>query len=200
MLALNLVLKEPAWPDLADKTDKIIHVTSPLGLAYLEAGMESGARSVMLRVDLPDGRVVLAETSFALLALAVRGIAAVPPPSAQQPEPVGTFACPRRYVPADNPETPDHWRTGPTSLCSYCGSMRPGEFMELARGGVELGPTDKDYKVYVGADGKFYFSHLSREERQEFVELMNAKKLNIGMPGHFYVLPFFVTSDEPKLA
>ncbi len=45
----------------------------------LPAGMSSGAPSVMIRLDLPDGRIVLAETSAALFVsagAAVRGAAA----------------------------------------------------------------------------------------------------------------------------
>jgi hypothetical protein len=38
---------------------------------------------------------------------------------------------------------------------------------------------------------KFYFRHLSNDQRQRFVELLNAKRVKIGYPGHFYVLPFF---------
>ncbi len=40
---------------------------------------------------------------------------------------------------------------------------------------------------------KFYFQHLSEAERDRFIELHNAGKLNLGFPGHFYVTPFFCT-------
>lgn len=40
---------------------------------------------------------------------------------------------------------------------------------------------------------KFYFQHLSPEQRAKFIELHNAKKLNIGEPGYFYSTPFFAT-------
>lgn len=43
---------------------------------------------------------------------------------------------------------------------------------------------------------KFYFQHLSEAEMQRFVDLFNARKLNIGFPGHFYVEPFFMTPVE----
>lgn len=137
-----------------------------------------------------------------------------------------------------------HWRDDET--CSYCGSISPDAFFRAIDEGCELGPTDKDYKVYVdlkephpeelrvisatsdervvGSDyvvadpvllkrdgwstdykwmqlkprgpkkfGKFYFQHLSVDERKRFIELLNAQKLNIGVPGHFYRLPFFVS-------
>lgn len=45
---------------------------------------------------------------------------------------------------------------------------------------------------------KFYFEHLSDEQRRRFVELLNERKLKIGYPGHFYVLPFFI-AREPLL-
>lgn len=84
--------------------------------------------------------------------------------------------------------------------CSYCGSMSSTAFMEYARKGAELGPTDKNYKVYVsGAPhaGKFYFQHLSEEHKHEFIELLNGKKMNIGYPGRFYVTPFFIKFGPP---
>lgn len=88
----------------------------------------------------------------------------------------------------------DHWRENNT--CSYCGSANPDLFMYLIRNGiVELGPTDKNYKVYLKGEGvpiKFYFQHLSQEQQKEFVDMLNEKRLKIGYPGHFYVLPFFI--------
>jgi hypothetical protein len=123
--------------------------------------------------------------------------------------------------------------------CDYCGSLFGDEFMKrLEAGDVELGPTDKSYKVYVHNIGgkpflqshridepskpgeimkdpmdqshwtwttremqqcKFYFQHLSVDQQRRFIELLNAKKLKIGMPGHFYVRPFFcIPQDTAK--
>ena len=75
----------------------------------------------------------------------------------------------------------------------------------LEDGSVELTPTDKNYKVYVRALGgdlfggkdflggnKLYFHHLNTEQRERFVKLHNDKKLKLGLPGHFYRLPFFM--------
>jgi len=122
--------------------------------------------------------------------------------------------CPRRGE-SPNPDaygdgtsTPDRWdrrygRKGPRS-CSYCGSMHPDDFLAAARDGSgELGPTDKNYKVYVTIESvtytptsstwqngkqsnvvkhpkapamlKFYFQHLSHEQMHEFVDLYNAR-------------------------
>ncbi len=39
---------------------------------------------------------------------------------------------------------------------------------------------------------KFYFQHFSEAQCREFVALLNAKKLVIGFPGHFYRKPFFI--------
>lgn len=41
---------------------------------------------------------------------------------------------------------------------------------------------------------KFYFEHLSAEQRRRFVELMNAKRLRFN-GGGFYVLPFFCVRE-----
>ncbi|MGO7089472.1 hypothetical protein AB9E14_23640 [Rhizobium leguminosarum] len=141
------------------------------------------------------------------------------------------FLCPRRAegVPAFAAHTKDTWREDGT--CSYCGSLNEKTFMcRLEAGDVELGPTDKSYKVYVenkGGEGfkqtyrncprdanctgpddcthwvtrdisqtKFYFQHLSDEEQTRFIELLNAKKINVGAPGYFYRLPFFASRAE----
>ena len=43
---------------------------------------------------------------------------------------------------------PDTWRDDDT--CSYCGSLNPDVFMaHLEAGDIEVGTTDKNYKVYV---------------------------------------------------
>lgn len=109
--------------------------------------------------------------------------------------------CPRRdELGAANtvfklPES-DTWSSD--GACSYCGSMNPDTFMQhLEDEDIELGPTDKSYKVYVegaGKNSKFYFQHLSKPQKLRFVELLNEKKLKIGYPGHFYVNPFFMTT------
>lgn len=39
---------------------------------------------------------------------------------------------------------------------------------------------------------KFYFEHLSEEDKQKFVALLNKKNIKLGYPGHFYVLPYFI--------
>jgi len=158
--------------------------------------------------------------------------------------------CPRRNE-SPNPEgygdgtaTPDHWqlrhgRKGPR-FCSYCGSLHPDDFMAVAReGGGVLGPTDKNYKVYVTIESvqytptstvytngkkekttklprqtaqlKFYFQHLSDDQRREFVDLYNARPrrtydenmgfiqaegtgMLIGYPGYLYSGAFFMRS------
>lgn len=57
-----------SWPDLTDKS-KVIEVgtNAVLQFAGLPHGMSSGKPSIKLRLDLPDGKAVLAQTSLALL-------------------------------------------------------------------------------------------------------------------------------------
>lgn len=119
-----------------------------------------------------------------------------------------TFTCPRRLE-NGNPEAygglnSDTYREGRGGLvgqargCSYCGSMSPDDFMEAVRAGTKIGPTDKNYKAYVGEmEGKFYFQHLSDDQKKEFIDLLNDKKVNLGYPGYFYNLPYFA-SVAPK--
>lgn len=83
MTPLRIILQgDGCWPDLARK--QVLHVTEGLQVAALPGGMESGRPSVMLRVDLPDGSVVLAEMSLRALLTAARALSArygeEPPP------------------------------------------------------------------------------------------------------------------------
>ncbi len=71
---------ETAWPDL-DRS-KVVHLGNgapPIGLAVLDMGMASGLPSIMLRLDLPDGTHVLAETSARLFVSAAQMILAKHP-------------------------------------------------------------------------------------------------------------------------
>jgi hypothetical protein len=110
--------------------------------------------------------------------------------------------CPRRMDeagPWEMKEGLDSWqnRDG-VDRCSFCGSIHPDAFMAMTAGGAaEVEPTDKNYKAYIKADGlghaKFYYQHLSAEQRTEFVRRMNAGEFRLAYPGRFYQLPFFVT-------
>ena len=91
-----------------------------------------------------------------------------------------------------------YWRRDGT--CSYCGSINTDQLFKAIEDGVEIGPTDKDYKIYLNGNDapivsgacKFYFQHLIGAEMEKFVELYNDKTMKIGYPGHFYVKPFFM--------
>ena len=93
----------------------------------------------------------------------------------------------------------DYWRDE-NDTCSYCGSYNPNLLMQAIHNDtVEIGPTDKNYKIYLkfttSHERKFYFQHFSMKQQQEFVDLMNTKKIKIGHPGHFYVLPYFAFKE-----
>ncbi len=65
------------WPDLKDK--KLFHLDNhspPIQVAVLDGGMSSGRPSVAIRIDLPDGQAVIAETSARLFCTAARAIQA----------------------------------------------------------------------------------------------------------------------------
>jgi len=73
--------------------------------------------------------------------------------------------------------------------------MNPNDFMIAVREGERLTPTDKNYKVYVGQDSKkFYFKHLSMQQKVEFIELYNNNFVVVA--GGFYVLPYFMTYKQ----
>lgn len=114
-----------------------------------------------------------------------------------------TFHCPRSAGPDSPFVAPFNgeaaWRGDRT--CSYCGSLDPELLFEQIDKGATLTPTDKSYKVYVDlvghrvhGTGKFYFQHLSLEQKLRFLELWQERKLKMSEP--FYVLPFFMRLDR----
>lgn len=64
MPSIEITIEEPAWPEL--NPADVLQTSRPIGLTCLPGGMVSGAPSVALRIDLEDGRTVIAETSLAL--------------------------------------------------------------------------------------------------------------------------------------
>lgn len=75
MIGMSVILNgDGAWPDLPTG-DKLISME--LGdLAVLNKGTTSGKPSVAFRLDLPDGRTVVAQTTARLLVSAARMIEA----------------------------------------------------------------------------------------------------------------------------
>jgi hypothetical protein len=69
MIALTVKLDgDGAWPDLGAKTERgLVAEASAIEMVGLDRGMVSGDPSVTMRLDLPDGRVTIAQTSLALL-------------------------------------------------------------------------------------------------------------------------------------
>ncbi len=69
-----------AWPDLAEKAaeGRLVHLGdgTVIGISALAGGMSSGGVSVAVRVDLPDGTVVVAETSLRLFLAAADALRA----------------------------------------------------------------------------------------------------------------------------
>lgn len=78
MPELKVILNgDGCWPDLAER--RVVHLGNgapPIQVAGLEGGMTSGAASVSIRVDLPDGTVVVAETSLRLFLAAAAALSA----------------------------------------------------------------------------------------------------------------------------
>jgi hypothetical protein len=79
MISMNIIMQgDNCWPDLAD--DKVvIHLgegSKPIQVAVLDGGLKSGRPSVAIRTDLPDGTVVIAETTARLFVTAARAVLA----------------------------------------------------------------------------------------------------------------------------
>jgi hypothetical protein len=63
------------WPDLIDNPNVINAMgDSVIEIAALRGGMQSGKTSVAFRVNLPDGKILLFETSYSLLKTACDAI------------------------------------------------------------------------------------------------------------------------------
>lgn len=106
------------------------------------------------------------------------------------------------YVDIPNP------KAGQPSVRSSANFNAGKGFIKVTPENIDALPLDKnqrgyamepgrEYWVQPGIEapreqGKFYFQHLSVEEQQRFIDLLNAKKINIGMPGYFYSRPFFI--------
>jgi hypothetical protein len=60
---------DECWPDLGSKGWE---EASRVEVAVLPGGMSTGKPSVTIRFDMPDGRVVLGQTSMALFVMAAR--------------------------------------------------------------------------------------------------------------------------------
>lgn len=67
------------WPDVTPESEQLtwLHSTTEnLSIARLPAGMQSGASSVAIRVNTPDGRIVVVEVSMKLFQAAAQAFAA----------------------------------------------------------------------------------------------------------------------------
>lgn len=110
--------------------------------------------------------------------------------------------CPRRNESALGiaaPGDPDVWTDRESHReCSWCGSIHPDDFINMVSQGAELTPSDKSHKVYVDKNFRFHFQHLSRRQQQQFIELFNIGKLNVGSPGYFFVEPYFFFIHREK--
>jgi hypothetical protein len=80
MPSLDLKLEPAIYPDgdgvYPDLKERGFEHGLLVGISALEAGMDTGRPSVMLRAETDDGKVILAETSLRLLSAAVRAFVA----------------------------------------------------------------------------------------------------------------------------
>jgi hypothetical protein len=116
--------------------------------------------------------------------------------------------CPRRMfqVSAGQGVGPDTWvNRHDTRTCSYCGSLHPDDVITRLTAGEKAGPTDKNYKLYVGSRDKACFQHFNKTHMDAFIALYNAASdnaegkpsMNVGTPGYFYQMPFFMRGIKP---
>lgn len=76
MPALSIIMNgDNCWPELKKKGFIVGHW---VGIARLPNGTVLGNPTVTVRIELPDGQTVLAETTLALLSSAVRAFEVAP--------------------------------------------------------------------------------------------------------------------------
>lgn len=72
MIPLSVFIDgDNCWTDLKKDDSRILHFGPIASVARLPMGTASGRSSIAFRVDLPDGRVVIGETTLALLKAAM---------------------------------------------------------------------------------------------------------------------------------
>lgn len=127
--------------------------------------------------------------------------------------------CPRR---AEGPHGAfpgtDTWRSEGkvdgvrVHTCSFCGSLRPSDFLDLWEAGATVGPTDKSYKLYLDAAnaavrgaGKLYTGHLTDPADQERFKKLAADAYAEPIPewndadGHLALSAARGRADGPKI-
>jgi hypothetical protein len=70
--------QDGCWPDIGVKQQAgLLRISeAPIGMALLTEGTRQGRPSVSLRIDLPGGELVLVQTSFRALFVAIRAMEA----------------------------------------------------------------------------------------------------------------------------
>jgi len=80
-----------------------------------------------------------------------------------------------------------------TYLVNNGGEAFKQTFRNCPRDGTCTGPDDcTHWTTREDTQPKFYFYHLTVEQRKRFVELYNEKKIQFEQYGHFNVFPFFM--------
>lgn len=85
----------------------------------------------------------------------------------------------------------ERWLAGFTLDEAMAAAKKRGETLDQFRDGLSEYYDRHLASEASGAQEKFYFQHLSAEQRDEFIDLYNSKRMRVGSPGHFYQPPFF---------
>jgi hypothetical protein len=97
------------------------------------------------------------------------------------------------YVTVPHPQAGETIRVGSSSGPTF---NRNGD-LNIADATDEEKATGRYERISMGTapatrQAKFYFQHFDEADCQRFIDLLNAKKLNLGVPGYFYARPFFI--------
>ena len=92
--------------------------------------------------------------------------------------------------------------------CTFCGSIQPDALFEAIVNDAEIYSANKNNKVFIRfvefdpdtglrkavdePEEIFQFEHFVVEERERFVQLLNAGDIRFGYPGYLLTQPYFV--------
>lgn len=112
------------------------------------------------------------------------------------------MTCPGEFRVRDDPPDYSGMLGYGRRTCTYCGSLAPDEFVADLRAGHLIVATTKNYKAYIVDPAtrrrcKFYFEHLTAEQRTEIVDMLNAGALCFEGGFAWNPLPFFIDRKLP---
>ena len=99
------------------------------------------------------------------------------------------------YTDAEVADRKQRWLSAPYGVANAVRELgaQDGKTPEQINADLEHHWDEHEAPLLVGGNerAKFYYEHLSAEQRDEFIDLHNSSSMRFGYPGYLYVLPYF---------